>query len=198
MLFKNDYIRWNDEITTSLNNTDFKDFIEDIVNVGIIKHQQFDSAKYLTNYRKYSRRDVCRLLNWDNDVSSTIYGYRTRHNTTPLFVTYHKKDEIESSTNYGDEFLAPDMFRWFSRNRLTTESKEVLEIINHKKLNNDIHLFIKKDDGEGTDFYYLGETSVVEDSAQNETMPDGKSVVTMNMQLQEPVQANIYHYLVEE
>lgn len=196
--FSGENIRWNEVIENSLQNLDFKDFIKDIIKCGFYKHKQYDSRKPLTLYKKYSRRDICRLLSWDKDASSTIYGYRTRHNTTPLFVTYHKKDEIESSTAYGDEFLAPDLFRWYSRNRLNTESKEVQVILNHKKLDNNIYLFIKKDDGEGSDFYYLGETHVVTETAKNETMPDGKPVVTMNMVLENPVQYDIYHYLVEE
>ena len=65
-----------------------------------------------------------------------------------------------------------------------------------------IHLFTKKDDGEGTDFYYLGEVDIAEESARNEEMPDGKgkylSVVTMILVLEQPVQYDIYHYLVEE
>lgn len=198
LFFDGHSIRWNEEIEISLQNLDFKEFITDIIQCGLVKHKAYDSKTPLTLYKKYSRRDICRLLNWDKDVSSTIYGYRTRHNTTPLFVTYHKKDEIESSTAYGDEFLAPDLFRWFSRNRLNTESKEVQAILNHQELDNNIHLFIKKDDGEGSDFYYLGETHVVTETAKNETMPDGKPVVTMNMVLDNPVQYDIYHYLVEE
>src|SRR5690606_33201910 len=198
LTFEAHSIRWNEEVARSLQNLDFKDFINDIIQCGLEKHKVYDSKTPLTLYKKYSRRDICRLLNWDKDVSSTIYGYRTRHNTTPLFVTYHKKDEIESSTAYGDEFLAPDLFRWYSRNRLNTESKEVQVILNHQDLDNDIHLFIKKDDGEGSDFYYLGETHVVTETARNETMPDGKPVVTMNMVLEQPVQYDIYHYLVEE
>lgn len=196
--FTDNIATFNDKIRDSLINLDFKMFIEDIVACGFEKNKDYNPTKPLTLYKKYSRRDFCRLLNWDNDVSSTIYGYRTRHNTTPLFVTYHKKDEVESSQDYGDEFLAPDLFRWYSRNRLNTESKEVKIILDHKEVHNSIHLFIKKDDGEGTDFYYLGETTVSKESAKNESMPDGKSVVTMNMILEEPVQYDIYHYLVEE
>lgn len=34
--------------------------------------------------------------------SSTIYGYRTKHGTCPIFVTYHKKDAVDSSVDYGE------------------------------------------------------------------------------------------------
>jgi hypothetical protein len=137
-------------------------------------------------------------MNWESDHSSTVYGYKTSFNTTPIFVTYHKKDDVESSTNYGDEFLAPDLFRWFSKHTRNMSSKDVQLILNHKDINNELFLFIKKDDGEGSDFYYLGQTSVVDGTAADDKMPDGKPVVTMNMVLEEPVQPDIYHYLVEE
>lgn len=200
--FDRTYYQFNDAIQEGLQNTDFKAFIKDIIQCGYIKNKAYDRSTPLTLYQKYSRRDVCRLLNWEKDSSSTIYGYRTKYNTTPLFVTYHKKEDVEVSQNYGDEFLSPDLFRWFTRPRLNLDSNEVKTVLQHKDINNIIHLFIKKDDGEGTDFYYLGQTDVIVESAKNETMPDknGKQlpVVTMNMVLEQPVQYDIYHYLVEE
>ncbi|WP_419960707.1 DUF3427 domain-containing protein [Psychrobacillus sp. BM2] len=200
-LINNKY-QFNTDIQTSLRNPFYKNLIEDIVICAQIKNKQYDQTRPLTLYKKYSRRDTCRLLNWAKDDSSTIYGYRVKHGTCPVFVTYHKKDEVDSSVAYGDEFLAPDLFRWFTRSKLTLESNEVKAILRAKETNLDIHLFTKKDDGEGFDFYYVGTTTVAENSPQEEVMFDknGKQipVVTMNMILEQPVQYDIYHYLVEE
>lgn len=194
--------QFNEEIQESLRDSNFKGYIEDIVKCAYVKNEKYDKTKAMTLFEKYSRRDACRLLNWPHDDSSTIYGYRAKHNTCPIFVTYHKKDEVETSQAYGDEFLSPELFRWFTRNRLTLDSIEVKNILSYKDTGMKIHLFTKKDDGEGTDFYYLGLADIAEDSAKNETMPDGKgnhlSVVTMNLVLEQPVQYDIYHYLVEE
>lgn len=199
---ENDVYQFNHEIQKSLRDSNFRNYIEDIIKCAYIKTKKYDKTKALTLYEKYSRRDACRLLNWPHDDSSTIYGYRAKYNTCPIFVTYHKKNEVETSQAYGNEFLSPDLFRWFTRNRLTLDSNEVKTILSYKQSGMKIHLFTKKDDGEGTDFYYLGEVDIAEDSARNETMPDGKgnnlSVVTMNLALQQPVQHDIYHYLVEE
>lgn len=196
------YYQFNKAIHESLRVTYFRGFIEDIVKCAYVKNKKYDKTKAMTLFEKYSRRDACRLLNWPHDDSSTIYGYRAKHNTCPIFVTYHKKDEVETSQAYGDEFLSPELFRWFTRNRLTLDSNEVKNILSYKESGMKIHLFSKKDDGEGSDFYYLGEADIAEDSAKNETMPDGKgnhlSVVTMNLVLEQPVQYDIYHYLVEE
>ncbi|WP_342599816.1 DEAD/DEAH box helicase [Psychrobacillus sp. FSL H8-0483] len=194
--------RFNEEIQTSLRDPFYKAFFEDIVACARIKNKQYDPKRQLTLYKKYSRRDACRLLNWAKDDSSTIYGYRVKHGTCPIFVTYHKKDEVDSSVNYGDEFLSADIFRWFTRSKLTLESNEVKAILAAEQTGLDIHLFTKKDDGEGFDFYYMGTTSITENSPKEEKMFDknGKQipVVTMNMILEQPVQYDIYHYLVEE
>ncbi|ASV67807.1 DUF3427 domain-containing protein [Cytobacillus kochii] len=197
-----EHYRFNVEIQKSLRDLNFKSYIEDIIKCAYVKNKKYDKTKALTLFEKYSRRDACRLLNWPHDDSSTIYGYRAKNNTCPIFVTYHKKDEVETSQAYSDEFLSPELFRWFTRNRLTLDSTEVKKIISYKESGMKIHLFTKKDDGEGTDFYYLGQVDIAEDSVKNETMPDGKgnhlSVVTMNLVLEQPVLYDIYHYLVEE
>lgn len=197
----NETYQFNEDIQVSLQNDAFKAFIADIVACAHHKNKQYDKTRPLTLYKKYSRRDACRLLNWTNDDSSTIYGYRTKHGTCPIFVTYHKK-EVESSVDYGDEFLSPDVFRWFTRSKLTLQSNEVKNILAAETSGIDIHLFAKKDDGEGFDFYYMGTTKIIADSPKEETMYDknGKEipVVTMNMVLEQPVQYDIYHYLVEE
>lgn len=193
--------QFNETIQLSLRNDFYKSFIADIVACARIKNEQYDKTRPLTLYKKYSRRDACRLLNWTGDDSSTIYGYRTKHGTCPIFVTYHKK-EVESSVAYGDEFLSPDVFRWFTRSRLTLESNEVKTILAAETSDIDIHLFAKKDDGEGFDFYYMGTTKIVPGSPKEENMYDKNGqeipVVTMNMVLEQPVQYDIYHYLVEE
>ncbi|MDM5332134.1 DEAD/DEAH box helicase [Ureibacillus composti] len=190
--------QFNEEIVESLRDSNFRGYIEDIVQCAYIKNEIYDKTKAMSLYEKYSRRDACRLLNWPHDDSSTIYGYRAKYNTCPIFVTYHKKDDVVSSQAYGDELLSPDLFRWFTRPRLTLESKEVKTILSYKDQDLTLHLFTKKDDGEGTDFYYLGEVDIAGGSEKNETMPDGSAVVTMNLVLEQPVKYDIYHYLVEE
>ena len=75
----------------------FKVLVIDIVKSAKEKSKSMTSDQPLTLYEKYTRKDACRLLNWKNDESSTIYGYKTKHHTCPIFVTYHKNDEVESS-----------------------------------------------------------------------------------------------------
>ena len=111
-LHEDQYYMFNESIRGSLNNNEyFKLLVSDIVKSAKEKNQLYISDQPLKLYEKYTRKDACRLLNWTNDESSTIYGYKTKHNTCPIFITYHKNDEVEASVNYGDEFLSPDVLK---------------------------------------------------------------------------------------
>ncbi|MCL1948895.1 MAG: DUF3427 domain-containing protein [Turicibacter sp.] len=177
----------------------FRKLVEDVLETAIKRSGKYNQQEPFTLYEKYSRKDVCRLLNWENDESATVYGYKVKYGTCPIFVTLHKHEEVEASVNYGDEFLSDQVFRWFSRNKRTLETREVVEIINSKSNGNRLDLFVKKEDGEGTDFYYLGQVSVIEGSPVQTTMKDknGKelSVVTMEFLLPQPVEHNLFQYL---
>ncbi len=177
----------------------FKKLIGDLIDTAYIKSQQYRCDKPFTLYKKYSRKDACRLLNWENDEKSTMYGYKTKYNTTPIFITYHKDDEVDSSVNYGDELLSPDTLRYYSKNNRRLSSKEVQKIINAEEIGNDLHIFIKKDDGEGSDFYYLGQAYPIQGTIKEERMTDknGKviPVVTMNMSMAQPVEYKLYSYI---
>lgn len=48
-----------------------------------------------------------------------------------------------------------------TRNGISLDSRESVDIINSDKSGLKICLFVKKSDGEGTDFYYMGEVKPV-------------------------------------
>ncbi|PFR28569.1 NgoFVII family restriction endonuclease [Bacillus cereus] len=194
---------FNDFICGSLKkNYYFKDMVIDIVRSAREKNKSYQCDKPLTLYAKYSRKDACKLLNWDHDEQSTMYGYKTKHHTCPIFITYHKKDEVESSVNYGDEFLNPEVLKWYTRSNRTLQSPEVQPIIEAEENNIDIHVFVKKDDGEGSDFYYLGKAMLDKKSVEQTEMEDknGKElpVVTMNMVMENAVDNKVYSYIKED
>lgn len=198
-----DTLSFNEEIKERLNaNPRFKEMILDIVNSAALLSEQYSCEKPLTLYKKYTRKDACRLLNWSNDESSTIYGYKTKHGTCPIFVTYHKHDEVESSVAYTEGFINPEVFKWSTRSNRTLASEEVTKIINAKKQGINLHLFVKKDDDEGGDFYYLGEVTPDKNMIEQSTMEDknGKEipVVHMNMVLEKGLESKLYHYITRE
>ncbi|MFJ7935266.1 DUF3427 domain-containing protein [Sporosarcina sp. NPDC096371] len=195
--------QFNASIQESLEkNPYFSKLIEDVMDSAKEKAEKYQCDQSLTVYEKYSRKDACKLLNWASDESSTMYGYKPKHGTCPIFVTYHKNDEVESSVDYGDEFLTPELFKWYTRSNRTLQSQEVQRVIQAEENNMDIHIFVKKDDDEGTDFYYLGRGVPDKSSVAEDRMTDknGKElpVVHMNMVMEQAVEGKLYRYLVEE
>ena len=193
---KDNLFHFHKEFIDTLSNLAFKDFLLDSINYSISTFEKIYKKEYydkgLILYNKYSRKDVCRLLNWEKDVSSTVYGYRTNDGATPCFVTYHKSDVIDSTINYNDYFINPSIFAWESRSNRKLESNEIKGVIN----SNRILLFVKKEDAEGTDFYFMGDVSIIPNSIEQSYMSDSKlPVVHFKFQLKHPVIDTIYQYI---
>ncbi|WP_186579757.1 DUF3427 domain-containing protein [Aquibacillus kalidii] len=195
-----DYFSFNESIQERLRiYSFFKHLVTDIVKTASKKNASFFPDRPLTLYEKYSRKDVCRLLNWNGDEKGTMFGYQVRYGTCPIFITYHKDDDVESSQNYEDEFLNQEVVRWFTRSRKTIDSDEVVKIVNHDQYNIAIHIFVKKDDDEGNDFYYLGEAYPEKESVKQTSIKieDQKElpIVQMNLVLERPMDSKLYNYI---
>lgn len=204
LLGDNQVLKLSDYFLNSLNSVEFSKLVKDIIRTGLRKSKEYPAGytqKLMQIGAKYSRKDACRLLLWDKDESSTIYGYKIKHKTCPIFVTYHKSDSISETTQYGDAFINQHAFHWYTRSNRTLASQEVNKIVRSQQLGIDLHLFVKKEDGEGSDFYYLGEVKPQPNSFIETTMHDTESslpVVTMNLELDQAIRYDLFHYLVNE
>ena len=181
------------------------EFFEEMSNLlayGMRRYQDMyrdHDEDHLVLYQKYSRKDVCRILNWEKDDSSTVYGYRIKYNTCPIFVTYEKKDDIASSTKYEDQFVDNQVFSWMTRSKVSMDSPESQQLINWRENGLKIYLFIKKSDGEGTDFYYMGKATPIAWAETIITNDKGKELPIMNfkLQLEHAVRNDIYEYFTK-
>ncbi|GEK81351.1 DUF3427 domain-containing protein [Agrococcus baldri] len=174
----------------------FRSAVDDLLATGMaLVEQRYDETRPFTPGKLYSRKDACRLLRWKKNVTSTIYGYRVDQatRTCPIFVTLHKSDGITASTAYEDALLNPSTMLWYTRSRRTLQSGEVAAIVSNSV---DLHVFAKKDDADGTNFYYLGKANA--ESPEQTTMPDDSSkllsVVRMLLHFDEPVDTAIFDY----
>ncbi len=176
----------------------FASALADVVELGLARFEDSYSASpgAFSLYEKYTRKDACRLLDWPVDASSTVYGYRVAYGTCPIFVTYEKSDDISSSTRYADEFLSQELFSWMTRSRLTVDSPEVQSILNADSTGLEIHLFIKKSDSEGSDFYYFGRVHPIAHKQTTQCSDDGKKlpIVNITFELEHPVRDDVYAY----
>jgi superfamily II DNA or RNA helicase len=188
--------------------TDFKRFLLDSVAYSIYEFDRlFDVEKWYNGfvlYRKYSRKDVFRILNVsENPVAQNVGGYLVSPNNDhcPIFVNYHKEKHISESTKYEDEFVNNREFDWMSKSNRTLSSNDVQSILGQ---NGSIRLplFIKKNNDEGMNFYYMGEVSPELNQVKQTTMSNdnGKKlpVVKIRFNLSNPVTSIIYDYLHEK
>jgi hypothetical protein len=186
------------DLTEALSKPAFKQFLLDNTQYSIQTFEKaYSKEKFiggLIRYNKYGRKDVCRALNYPLDLTSTLFGYRTVNQITPCFVTYKKSEEVSESTNYNDHFIDQNTFAWESRSQRRVESDEVQNVIKSER----ILLFIKKKDGEGTDFYFIGDCSIVDNSIKQDTMDDGRPVVHFTFEMDETVDDSIYQYLTND
>ena len=190
------------DLEKALENSSFRAFLSDSVSYALRTFTrdlaQGEMVGGFVRYRKYGRKDVCRILHWEKDVSSTVYGYRTVQGQTPLFVTYHKAEDVTESTKYKDAFVDPSTFAWQSRSNRRLESSEIQEVISSRR----ILLFIKKEDAEGKDFYYMGDVMVIEGSVVQDFMPIQQNpespptpVVNFCFSMDTPVDEAMFEYL---
>ena len=200
----NNQYRLNGQIKTAYQtNSFFKLLVDDVLATGLFKADGYDQTVPLTIGKKYTRKDACRLLGWEKDQTSTIYGYKTAYGTCPLFITYAKSQDIDDGIKYEDEFLNSQTMRMFTRHPRKIESPEVQTMVQGNASGElKMPLFVKKSDDEGIDFYYLGLVDIDQKSLRQESMvvKDGKidPVVTMNLILEKPVQYSLYLNLTKD
>lgn len=194
---KNDTFSLTKKFKQLLTNETFRVYFIDTLNFSITAfNQKYSKESYINGLilnNKYSRKDVCRLLNWEKDISSTVYGYKTVNGVTPCFITYNKSADIEESINYNDHFVNQSVFAWESKGNRKITSNEIKKVID----SNRILLFVKKDDGEGTDFYYLGDVNIIDGSVV-QGVKDNKPIVHFKYKLQNEVESNLYKYFTEK
>lgn len=187
-----------------LNAAIYRRELEDCLDYGIKRATLKESEKIIDHnlvlYRKYSRKDVCKLLNWKQNITpQNIGGYFVQNEpelTCPVFITYKKSDEISDSIKYEDYFIDNSRLNWMSKNKRTSTSPDVSVILDQARNKIEIPLFVKKDDNEGTDFYYLG--NMKRDTFEDTTMKsEGKSVNVVNIRfdLENAVPQELYNYL---
>lgn len=86
-----------------------------------------------------------------------------------------------------------------SKNKRYLNSPDVEAILNQENNNIQIELFIKKDDNEGTDFYYIGNMKTDYESKEQTQIPDEKGqmlpVVNLQFDIVPSVPQNLYNYL---
>lgn len=176
--------------------SDFRQGVDDIVEAGLeLIADRYKTDRPFSVGMQYSRKDASRLLNWSSNMYSTIYGYRvdSATKTCPIFVTLHKSEEVSASTAYEDQLLDPRSMLWYTKSNRNLSSPDVQPIVTNSV---DLHVFAKKDDAEGTGFYYLGRATSVDPEESTMAGNDGNRlpVVRTTLHFDEPIDTALYDY----
>ena len=197
-------LRRMQKFTERLNHREFYKQIDDIIEVGLRRYKD----KYMKQgrqetpfvlYEKYSRRDVCLLMNYGKDISSTMYGMKRIDNDVFIFVTYHKevnldddKSYVEGKPDYADEFEDNMIFHWDSQIGRGIESSYMQEVLTAKRK----HLLVKKSDNENN-FYYMGQFDI-EDYYEDEKLDNRgikRDITKVTAKMHHAVRDDLLRYL---
>ncbi len=184
-----------------LENSTFKNFLVDNINYSIYTYDlKFKKDNFINGfilYQKYSRKDACRILNWEYNEESTVYGYKLSHQSCPIFVNYHKEEGIAASTKFPEKFINNSAFLWYSKPQRKMTNSTLSAIKNDPSIR--LPFFIKKHNGEGTDFYYMGDVRPVESTFEETFIKNDKNedvpVVKVVLGLNHPVDSRLFNYL---
>lgn len=201
-LNNNNVLKFSLEFSSLLKNVLFSNYLIDNITYGIhIYDGIYNSNLYKDGFilfQKYSRKDVCRILNWNLNEEATVYGYKFNNNTCPIFVNYHKEDNIASSTKFPEKFLNVSQFLWYSKPNRKLTSNDILKIRKQEK-NLRLPFFVKKHNGEGSDFYYMGDVKPIDNSFEQTTIKNDSNedvdVVKVVLELYNPVDISLYNYI---
>jgi superfamily II DNA or RNA helicase/diadenosine tetraphosphate (Ap4A) HIT family hydrolase len=119
-------------------------------------------------FRKYSREQIPRLFGDEFNPAIWNTGFVAVPSRSPrllcLLVTLDK-GQMAQEFQYGDRFLAPDLFQWQSQNRTRQNSATGRLIREHAASGVTVHLFVRREKKRGSmaaPFVYCGPVTFVE------------------------------------
>lgn len=191
----------------ALDKKEFKAIIKEHIEYGICNYKkafgQLFKHRPFQLYAKYTYEDVCRLLEWpENVVAQNMGGYKydAHTNTMPVFINYEKEEGIADTINYEDRFVHQRHLIGLSKSNRNVASQDVIRLSNSNKDNVVIDLFVRKNkDDEGSkEFYYLGtmqSNGVTESVKMKSDTGNDVNAVEIHYILDQPVREDIYDYI---
>lgn len=193
-------IHRSENFSEALKNPFYVFLLTDLLETAFLKADSYALKQPLTTYKKYRRRDVLRLLNWQEQmVDQNIGGYTYKDGKFVIFMRVHKGDNFTGAQMvYEDAILDTKRILYYTKAPRSITSPESKILLNPEGWQ--FYMFAQKNNDEGTDFYYLGQVSPVFETITEHMKPtqDGskRSVVSAEFRLEEALEGKFYRYLV--
>ncbi|MED4206942.1 DUF3427 domain-containing protein [Neobacillus mesonae] len=176
-----------------LENEDYLQFIEDIINYGIFRYEKEFKADYygvphFKLYEQYQMVDAALLSNYRKIHSSFRgSGLLTNGNDYFLFIDLHKEEDIKESINYNDKFIDERYFQWQTPNSTSQNTERGQNIIYNERRGINLHLFVRKYreiDGKNEPFIYIGKGNTVHF--------EGEKPITVQLKLENEIPSTLF------
>lgn len=206
---ENDRLEATEQFRTQLANTTFVKLLQELLDYGIYRYRR-DVEKYrykdtdFVLYHKYTKSDVCRLLNWDKNINAQNIGgyfYDKKTKTLPVYVTYRKDEEIAETQKYKDRFESRSVFistskpgKHLAGAKYKESSPEVTYFYDENTV---IYLFLQKDKKE-TEYYFMGELNIYGKPEEVYREETDDTVLEFRYMLDAPVREDLYDYFTNE
>ncbi len=194
----------SDLFAKALEDDEFCRQLEEVVDYGIFVNGKryagnYDQTSFVL-YQKYTYEDVCRLLEWKQNVNGQNIGgykYDEATNTFPVFINYDKDDDIADTIKYQDRFVNPARLIAISKQPRTMKSPEIQRLMHVDENGMRTYLFVRKNknDEESKEFYYLGEMRPTGRFVPIVMAGTDKPAVEIEYDLLTPLKDELFDYL---
>ncbi len=192
--------RATSEFASMLESPCFRDHVVQVVELaedGWSSSYRFNacSGGPVLNMR-YTYEEACRVLGWKKNVTAQNIGGYFHHketNTFPVFINYHKDEDVVESQRYEDHFVNRGTLIALSKSREGPESSRMRTVRDSDSNGAKILLFVRKskNDKGSKEFYYLGRMRF-------SRFLDSDTPVTIEYKLENEVRSDLYDYFETE
>lgn len=181
-----------EKFNTLLDNKQYKNIFEDSLDYGIMHYEkEFGSVDFgipfLKLYTKYNMLNIAQLCNF-NKIHSSFRGSGFLKYKDDFFLFINlEKEKFSKSSYYDNAFLSKDTFTYQSKPSTTQISVDGNKLINNKKLNVKLHIFVRKFvlvDKKTQGFIYLGLANTIK--------YEGNKPISTTLKLEVPLTNSIY------
>ena len=180
------------EFEALLKNEKYKEVFEDSIDYGVIHYEkQFGVYDYglpfLKIYQKYNMLNIAQLCNF-NKIHSSFRGsgFLKYQDDFFLFINL-EKEKFSKASYYDNAFLSKDTFTYQSKPSTAQISVDGNKLINNKKLNVKLHIFVRKYaqvDKKTQGFIYLGLANTIK--------YEGNKPISTTLKLEVPLDDKLY------